>query len=531
MDQLTLLLILLLGALVTVPLGERLTLPPPVLTTVLGGLLAFLPFVPRLELDPELILPLVLPPVLFAAARRTSWRQFTANLRPILLLAVALVFVTTAAVAAVTWAALPGLPVAAAIALGALVAPPDPIAATAVAGQLGLPRRMVSVLAGEGLFNDVAAITMYNVAVEAVVSGSFSLGEALLDLLLSAVVAIAVGLALGWVTARLRPLFGEVTLRVGFTLVLPFVAWTVAEQLHGSAVLAVLVMALYLGEQATDPDDVAGRLTGASFWEVVDTLVTGVAFGLIGLELHSVLDTTGHRWDRLLPTATLVLVVVLGVRLLWLLPAAWLTQWVRKRAHSTDDVPLSRRETVVMWWSGMRGVATVALALALPLRVDDGGAFPQRDALIFVAFVIVLVTLVAQGLTLPRLTVRLGVRADRDVEEAFGNELALRASRAAKRRLAEIERRQDLPEEVSEALVRRAYDIGVRISPGVAEDRMRQSTVERTRRVREIDALYAELLAAARREVLEVRSEPGADPELVDRALRELDRTSLPHGI
>ena len=530
MDQLTLLLALLLGALVTVPLGERLTLPPPVLMTVLGGLLAFLPFVPRPEIDPELILPLVLPPALFAAVRRTSWRQLRANLLPILLLAVALVFVTTAAVAAVTVAVLPALPVAAAIALGALVAPPDPIAATAVAGQIGLPRRMVSVLAGEGLFNDVAAITTYNVAVAAVVSGTFSAGRALLDLLLSAVVAIAVGLALGWVSARLRPLFGEATLRVGFTLVLPFVAWTVAEELHGSAVLAVLVMALYLGEQAADPDDVAGRLTGAGFWEVVDTLVTGVAFGLIGLELHQVLDTTGHRWDRLLPAAALVLVVVVGVRLLWLLPAAWFAKWARGRAGATDDVPLSWRETVVMWWSGMRGVATVALALALPLDMADGGAFPQREALVFLAFVTVLVTLVVQGLTLPGLAARLGVRADRDVEEAFANELAVRAARAAKRRLAEIEQREDLPEEVSEALVRRAYDIGVRISPAGMENRLRESAAQRAGRVREIDARYAELLAAARREVLEMRGEPGADPEIVDRALRELDRSSLPHG-
>ncbi|MFR9722245.1 Na+/H+ antiporter [Streptomyces sp. MS19] len=529
MDQLSLLFALLLGSLLTVPLGERLALPSPVLMTLFGGLVAFVPPVPQVDIDPDLILPLVLPPLLYAAVRRTSWRQFTANLRPILLLAVALVFVTTAAVAAVADAVLPGLPLAAAVALGALVAPPDPIAATAVAGQLGLPRRMVSILEGEGLFNDVTAITLYHVAIGAVVAGSYSFPAAGTDLVLSAVVAIAVGLVLGWLISRLRPVLADVTLRVGFTLLLPFAAYVLAEELHGSGVLAVLVMGLFLSEQA-DPDDVAGRLTGGSFWAVVDTMVTGVAFGLVGLELHRVLDTTLSRWDDLLPAALAVLGAVMGVRLLWLLPAAWITRRLHKDADSDEDVPLSWQETVVMWWSGMRGVATVALALAVPLGLDDGGGFPQRDAIIFIAFVVVLVTLVLQGLTLPWLVGLLGVQADADLADRQEHELAVRAAKAAKRRLRELGENEDLDEDVSEALLRRAYDIGVRISPALAERDLREQAAERARHIREIDEMYAELLAAARREVLDARSEPGADPGVVDRALRALDRTSLPHG-
>ena len=203
MDQLALLFALLLGAVVTVPLGERLGLPAPVLMTLAGIVLAFVPFVPNVDVPPELILPLLLPPLLYASVQRTSWRQFTANIRPILLLAVALVFVTTAAVAAVANAMVPGVPIAAAVALGALVAPPDPVAATAVAGSLGLPRRMVSILEGEGLFNDVTAIVLYHVAIAAAVSGTFSWPAAVGELVLSAVVAVAVGLALGWLSNKL----------------------------------------------------------------------------------------------------------------------------------------------------------------------------------------------------------------------------------------------------------------------------------------------------------------------------------------
>lgn len=198
MDQLALFFALMLAAIVMVPLGDRMGLPSPVLMTLLGVVLALLPFVPNVQINPELILPLVLPPLLYASVQRTSWRQFAANKKAIFLLAVALVLITTAAVGAIAIAVVPGVSIAAALALGALVAPPDPVAATAVAGRLGLPRRMVSTLEGEGLFNDVTAIVVYNVAVAAAVTGSFSWPEALGELLLSAVVAVAVGVVLGW---------------------------------------------------------------------------------------------------------------------------------------------------------------------------------------------------------------------------------------------------------------------------------------------------------------------------------------------
>ncbi|GAA3138392.1 Na+/H+ antiporter [Streptomyces rameus] len=527
MDQLALLFVLLLGALVSVPVGDRLGVPAPVLMTLFGGVLAVADFVPNVNIPPDLILPGLLPPLLYAAVRRTSWRQFAANIRPIFLLAVALVFVTTVCVAVVANAIVPGLPIAAAVALGALIAPPDPVAATSVAGQLGLPRRLVSILEGEGLFNDVTAIVLYHVAIAAAVSGTFSPWRAGLDLVLSAVVAVAVGLALGWGANRLMDLLGDPTLQIGMTLLVPYASYVLAEKLHGSGVLAVLTTALFLAEYATDADDVMTRLAGHTFWDIIDTLVTGVAFGLIGLELHNAIRTAQGRWAEMLGWAAAVVGVVVVVRLVWLLPATWLTKRLHARRDYDEEIPVSWRETVVMWWSGMRGVASVALALAVPLRTADGSAFPDRDEIIFIAFGVIVVTLVLQGLTLPWLVRRLGVRADSEREKEFEKELAVRAAKAAKRRLREIEQVEELPEELSEQMLRRAFDIGIRISPDMGEAERREAQQQRVKRLKRVRRIQSEMLSAARHEVLAARSEAGADPEVVDRVLRHLDVRSL----
>ncbi|MEU5085852.1 Na+/H+ antiporter [Streptomyces sp. NPDC021356] len=527
MDQLALLFVVLLGAVISVPVGDRLGLPAPVLMTLLGIVLAVLNFVPNVDIPPDLILPALLPPLLYAAVRRTSWRQFAANRRPIFLLAVALVFVTTICVAVVAHTIVPGLPLAAAVALGALVAPPDPVAATAVAGQLGLPRRLVSILEGEGLFNDVTAIVLYHVAIAAAVSGEFSAWHAGLDLVLSAVVAVVVGVVLGWGANKLLDLLGDATLQIGLTLLVPYASYVLAEELHGSGVLAVLTTALFLAEYAHDADDVLSRLAGHTVWDVVDTLVTGVAFGLIGLELHNAIRTASGRWGELLGWAGVVVGVVVFVRLLWLLPATWLTQRLHARRDYEEDIPTSWRETVVMWWSGMRGVASVALALAIPLKTDSGAPFPDRDEIVFIAFGVIMVTLVVQGLTLPWLVKRLGVRADTEREKEFEKELAVRAARAAKRRLKEIETVEDLPDEVSEQMLRRAFEIGLRINPQIGDEERREAQENRVRRIKRLRRIQGEMLSAARHEVLAARSEPGADPEIVDRVLRHLDVRSL----
>ncbi len=424
-------------------------------------------------------------------------------------------------------AIVPGLPLAAAVALGALVAPPDPVAATAVAGSVGLPRRLVSILEGEGLFNDVTAIVLYHVAIAAAVSGTFSLPEAFGLLFLSAVVAVAVGVALGWLTIKLMGLLGDATLQVGLSLLVPFVSYVLAEELMGSGVLAVLTTALFLAEHTADADDVLGRLTGRTFWEIVDTLVTGVAFGLIGLELHNVFGTAdGHRLE-MAGWALAIVAVVVGVRLLYLLPATWLAKRLHTRRDVSEDIPTGWRETVIMWWAGMRGVASVALALAIPLETDDGKPFPGRDEIVFIAFAVIMVTLVFQGLTLPWLVRKLRVKADTDAEEALEKDLAIRAAKAARQRLKEIQEVEEFPEDLVERLQRLAYDVGARISPDMVDDERREAYAQRAERFKAVSRVQREMMSAARHAVLAARSEAGADPEVVDRVLRQLDVRSL----
>jgi len=332
---------------------------------------------------------------------------------------------------------------------------------------------------------------------------------------------------LGWAANKLMDLLGDATLQIGMTLLVPFASYVLAEELRGSGVLAVLTTALFLAEYATDADDVMTRLAGHTFRGVVDTLVTGVAFGLIGLELHNAIRTAEGRWGELLGWAGAIVVVVVLVRLLWLLPATCLTKRLHAKRDHDEDIPMSVRETVVMWWAGMCGVASVALALAIPLEMDDGPPFPDRDEIVFIAFGVIMATLVLQGLTLPWLVKKLGVRADTETEKVFERALAVRAAKAAKRRLKEIEEVEELPEELSEQLLRRAFDIGVRISPDLGDDERRAAYEQRARRVKRVRRIQGEMLSAARHEVLSARSEPGADPETVDRVLRHLDVRSL----
>ncbi|MBV9822996.1 MAG: cation:proton antiporter, partial [Actinobacteria bacterium] len=423
MDQLALVAAVVLATAVLIPVSTRINLPWPVLVTLFGIVLAAIPQVPQIHVEPDLILPLVLPPLLYAAARKTSWRYWASHARPILLLAVALVLVTTAVVAAVVSAMVPGIPLAAAVALGALVSPPDPVAATAIASRLHLPRRLVSMLEGEGLFNDVAALVIYQVAIGSVVGGSISAGEAVLRLLLAAVLALVVGFGFGWGVNRLLAVLGSTDPRpqVLLSVLAPTATYVAAEEVHGSGVLAVLVYTLYSVSRPVDAADAQGRLTTDVFWSMTETLVTGIAFGLVGLEFQTAFEAIGARWTSLVGETVAVVAVVVAVRLLYLLPSVLLARRFYRRLQvgalddalsgrrtsrrlqrqRDTDVPIGWRETVVVWWAGMRGVATVALALAVPTVTDAGEPFPSRDRILFVAFSVVLVTLVLQGLSLP----------------------------------------------------------------------------------------------------------------------------------
>lgn len=523
MAQLSLLFLVLLASVVTMPLARLTHVPQPVLMTLLGLVMALVPQIPDVTVDPDLILPLVLPPLIFAVARRSSLTSFRANVRSILLLALALVVVTTTLVALVFRWRVPGLPIAAAVVLGAIVSPPDPVAAVAVAGSLGLPRRLVAVLESEGLFNDVTAIVIYSLAVEAVVSGDFSAGHAALRFVLSTVVAVLVGITLGWLNARLAGWLDDPTQQVALNLLVPFAAYTLAEEAHGSGVLAVVVCALYLADRAADADDVSFRLVGNAFWEIVEILITGVAFGLIGLELSTVLNDVRNSWESMVGDTAWVVATVVGVRLVWLLPAAWLSQRFGSRE---EDTPVSWRETVVLWWSGMRGVATVALALAVPLTVHGGTGFPARSEIVFVAFCVVLFTLLVQGLSLPWVVRLTGLRDHPDKYDEAVRLLWWRAAKAALHRLSELEEERRLPAELVDKLRERQHDRLARLRPDRYEDERAAEAKRTLGQWRQAVEVEQEMIAASRREVLTARGESGGNPEVADEVLRRLDLRS-----
>ncbi|MGV8965008.1 MAG: Na+/H+ antiporter [Cellulomonas sp.] len=438
--------VLLAGIVVLTPLADRVRVPLPVLLTVFGLLVPLMPFVPALRIDPDLILPVVLPPLLFAATQRSTTNEFRQNARPILLLAVGL---TLASAAAVAWAAhLAGFAWGPAAVLGAVVAPPDPVAATAVARRLRLPGRLVTVLEGEGMFNDATALVLYTLAVAAVVTGQVSGAGIVSGLVIAVVGGVVIGLGVGILTRMGLAALHDAAAETTVTVAAPFVVYLLAESVQGSGVLAVLTMGLFLRSYSHTAITSGGWLLGRAVWRYADYLITSLVFTLIGFELTAVLETS-HVSGRTVLVAALVIGVLVVVRFAWMYPAATLARTRRQRASEAS--PYGGRETTVAAWAGMRGVVTVATVLALPAVTDTSARFPQRTEIVFIGLATVLVTLVVQGLTLAPLVKFLKVGSEVDV----GGEVADLRRRAAAAALDAIrtgDPDHDVPEAVRAAV-------------------------------------------------------------------------------
>ncbi len=408
-NELWLLGVLFVAVIVLTPLADVVRVPQPVLLTILGGLLGFLPGATPLEVEPEIILPLVLPPLLFAATQKTTAGEFREHAGAVLALAVGLTISTAAVVAVVAHAA--GLGWTSAWVLGAVVSPPDPVAATAVARRLKLPHRLVTILEGEGMFNDATALVLYKVTVAALVTGAFSLADTGLEFVVTVVVGIAMGFAVGYAAklalAALEEGYAETTV----TVLVPFLGYIAAEELGGSGVLAVLVLGLLLRDVGHEATTSQGWLLGRSVWNYADFLITSLIFTILGYELVTVLREATLSSDLVVLSIAVVLTVVL-FRFAWIIPVT--SGWRASARRREVPVPVGWRETTVVAWSGMRGVVTVATALALPTFLDSGELFADRESVVVAALVCVMVTLLVQGLTLGPLTKKLAVASDVD---------------------------------------------------------------------------------------------------------------------
>jgi CPA1 family monovalent cation:H+ antiporter len=497
-EELVLLAMLMAITALTV-LAPVLRVPYPILL-VLGGLaLGFIPGVPELTLPPELVLVGVLPPLLYSAAFFTSLRDLRANFRPIGALAVGLVVATMLAVAVVAHLAT-DLSWSASFVLGAIVAPTDPIAATAIARRMGLPRRIVTIVEGESLINDATALVLYASAVTAVATGAFSLWDASLDFVLSVVGGIAIGLAVGWVIALVRIRLDNIPAEILISLLSGYLAYIPAEALGVSGVLAAVTVGIYLGWRSPELSTPAMRMQGFAVWETIVFVVNVLLFTLIGMQLRPILDSLSGRSAReLLLDALIVVAAVMATRIAWVVVGR-------------------RKYPFVIGWMGMRGAVSLAAALALPLATDAGAPFPGRDLIIFLAFAVILGTLVVQGLTLPKLIDWLGLEEDQ-AEAKEDTKARILAAEAALARLEELVDEDWVRPETAERL-RGLY--GFRRTRFLARfDAEDDGEIEQ--RSADFQRLRRELLEAERAAVVGLRRDGRISDEVMHRVERDLD--------
>jgi len=430
--------------------AKRLNISPSILLVIAGIGIALIPGLPKVELAPEFVLLVILPPLIYSAGVAMSWREFRFNLRPIALLAFGCVLFTTCAIAAAAhfffnfdWAV--------GFLLGAIISPPDVVAPLAIARQLGLPRRIVVVLEGEGLANDATALVLYRFAVVAVSTGTFSLGEASGTFVLIVVGEILYGLAVGWLSLRLRQWAREPRVEITLSLMTPYLAFWVPAHLGGSGVLATVACGLYVSWIGPRLIPFATRLQGIFFWGLIVYLIEGLVFLVTGLQVRTLLEQA-HAFtihDLMIATAWTTLIAI-AARFIWVFPATYLPRWLSPRLRKRDPSP-PWQGPFFLAFTGIRGVDSLAVALAIPYAILSGQPFPHRDLILFVTFGVIVITLVGQGLMLPYVVRWLGLSqiGKKEHKEEIRAELRARqaALRQVEKRLEKAIKEHDLPRE------------------------------------------------------------------------------------
>ncbi len=449
-------LVLLLAVVAAVAvLARRLKIPPAILLVLAGVVLALVPGLPTLELAPELVLLLVLPPVIYASAVAMSWQEFRFNLRPISLLAVGCVVFTTIAVAAASHWVL-GLTWPVGFVLGAIVSPPDAMAPLSIARRMQLPRRILVILEGEGLANDATALILYRFAIATVSAGVFSFGQAAGTFAVIVIGEVLWGIGIGWLTLRMRRWVHDPRIEITLSILVPFLAYWPPEHLGGSGVLATVTAGLYTSWNGLRLISAATRLQGIFFWDLLIYLIEGMVFLITGLQARTLIDRIGdHSISDLAISAIVVSAVVITTRFVWVYPATYLPRWLFP--------PLKRRDPSPPWqlpfvlaFTGVRGIVSLAAALAIPFATANGQHFPNRDLILFLTFSVILVTLVGQGLLLPAVIRALGLahagRLERHSDSVEEHKARRQGIEAAIERLDRIASERNLSEKIVQPL-------------------------------------------------------------------------------
>jgi len=496
--------------------AERTNVPYPILLVVGCLGLGFIPGIPDIQLPPDLVLIAVLPPLLYGSAFFTSLRDLRENAFAITLLAIGLVLSTMVIVAVVAHALIPGLSWGVAFVLGAVVSPTDPTAATAIAERVGLPRRLVALIEGESLVNDGTALVAYKFAVIAVVSGTFSFGEAAGSFALNVVGGIAVGLGVGFVVRQVRRRIKDPALAITLSLMSGYFAYLPAIAAGVSGVLAAVTIGVYMGWYTPELTTWQTRLQGIAVWEITFFILNALLFALIGLQLPVIVDAlSGYSAMQLMGYAAAVALTVIAARFLWVIPGTYLTAWMRREKRPIQN---PGRASIVLGWAGMRGAVSLAAALALPLTTDAGGPFPNRELIIFLTFGVILASLVVQGLSFPVLLKVLGLE-DEGRAEKEENKARIYATEAALARLEELADedwvRDDTLERIRRLFTFRRERFRSRFDP--------ESDGEIESRSLDYQRLLRELLVAERTAVFDLRRERRIDDLVMRRVIRDLD--------
>jgi CPA1 family monovalent cation:H+ antiporter len=495
---------------------------PYPIVLVLGGLvLGLLPGIPEIELDPDLVLLIFLPPLLYSGAFFADLNALRQDTRVISLLSIGLVLATALVVGSVAHFAF-DLPWAVAISLGAIVGPTDPVAATTILRRLGIPRRIVNVLEGESLVNDASALVIYKVAVVAAIGGSFSVAEAGLRFLLAAGGGLAIGLLAGYLIAAIRRRTEDPTTEITISLFSGYAAFLPADQIGASGVLAAVTCGVYLGWRAPELVSPTTRLESYSVWNILIFLLNATLFILIGLQLPLIVDglrESGIGAGEAIADAALVTALVIATRLVWSFGVTALIRGLDRRPQQRAR-RASWKLRVVAAWSGMRGAVSLAAALALPLTTDAGAPLPGRDLILFVTFGVILLTVVGQGLTLPLLIRRFDVAEDGSEEEREELRARLSAAGAALERLDELSIEEWTREDTVKR-VRAQYEFRRRrfkIQAGKIDD---EDGIED--RSRSYQRLMHQVYAAQRGALVGLRNEGQISVEVMRRIEREID--------
>ncbi len=519
-NNLLLILSLLFVVSMLVMIGQKLRISYPIFLVIGGLLISLIPHVPDIEIDPQLIFLIFLPPLLYEAAWFTSWHEFWKYKRPISLLAFGLVIFTSCVVAYFTHAFIPGFTLALGFLLGGIISPPDAVAATSVLKGLNIPKRALTILEGESLVNDASSLIVFRFALATIITGQFVLQRAVVDFFMLTAMGIIVGVAIALVFYLIHKFLPTTpNIDTALTLIAPYMMYITAEQFHYSGVMAVVSGGLFLSYRSHEIFNHQTRIQANNVWSTLIFLLNGLVFILIGLELPVIVE--GHS-NYFIAQAVfygiLISLLTIVIRIIWVYPATFIPRWISKKIRTNERNPGWRGPFLVSW-AGMRGVVSLASALSIPLTLSIGQAFPQRNLILFITFIVILVTLVFQGLTLPMVIRFLKIQEidTQSTEEEHATHIRLQLMKVALKRLEEKFAREILENElVSNLKLQLQSDVTL------TTQKMESLECDFTER-EEHTAVLLDLIQTQRKELTTLRKSNAFSDEILRKQEAQLD--------